>query len=277
MNDTQYVSDYITHLAERPTVIHSYIASSCLEQSPGLGDFLRGCFTIYMLALKFKLNFEIDFNNHLLKNFLITKDIKEPKIFHNICERNADIFKMLEEHNSDEPLYVLTNYHSPGNYAKLRMMDPKRAYIKKYFQFKEAFSLKVIELIKSKGINFDNYTCLVIRLGDNGFKNNEFKLDKRLLIQLDEHYERGNFLNSIVLCENFYVKEFLKQRYKIVNTGTSPGHPARTSNIKQIEDVAIDLFTLINSKKNISTPTSFTEAFSELFEIPYIWLDWSCW
>lgn len=276
MNDNQYDSDCITYSDERPTVIHSYIASDCLVTAPGLGDFLRGCFTIYMLALKYKLNFEIDFNNHLLRNFLITKDIKEPEVFHNICRTNGDIFNMLREHKSMKPLYVLTNYHSPENYTKLKSEDPKRVYIKQYFQFKKEFSLMVKERIESQGINFYNYNCIIIRLGDHGF-NNYFNLDKKLLVKLDEQYDKGNFSNSIVLCESLKAKQFLGKRYNLINLGTSPGHPARTSNIKEIEDVAIDLFTLINSKKNISTRTIFTEAFSELFEIPYEWLGWSCW
>jgi len=257
---------------KKPTVIHSY---TNFPSAPGLGDFLRGSLTLYYLSKKYNFNFAIDFHNHLLGNFLITKYIKKPTEVLNYCN-DGNLYEVVKNLKVGKPLYVVTNNHLVLNYTKEEGIDHKREYVKQFFRFKKDFAIKVEKRINELGFKLKEYNCLVLRLGDLAF-NNDTVIEKSLTKKLDKLYDSGDLKDCIVLCENNKVKEILKKKYGLYNLGTAPEHPGRTDDINKIEDVAIDLFTLVNSKKNLSTNTTFTESFSELYNIPYSWIGWTAW
>jgi len=77
--------------------------------SPGIGDFLRGCFFVMQLTKLLNLEFELDISNHPIAKY-IENSGKNPAI-------NYDNIEFIEGHNRPPHLWQDTNMHLDINFA----------------------------------------------------------------------------------------------------------------------------------------------------------------
>ena len=56
------------------------------DKSPGLGDFLRGCFYVMQLSKLLNLEFDIDFSNHPMSQYIESQENKNMSINYNNLE-----------------------------------------------------------------------------------------------------------------------------------------------------------------------------------------------
>ena len=92
-------------------IVNVYQLEYTNGKSPGIGDFLRGCFSFMQIAQLLKLEFEIDISNHP-----ISKYIENVKYIEGINYKNIDFYMEYNrssphKHNyEDSPININTNF-----------------------------------------------------------------------------------------------------------------------------------------------------------------------
>jgi hypothetical protein len=152
--------------------------------SPGIGDFLRGCFYIMQLSKLLNIDFELDISNHPISKYIINTgknsninyDNLEFIVGHNRPSHLWNNPNMHLDYNfANQIINKLNNYHDSDTYGLFvnafpifyNFLDTGREFIKsmlqpnKFMQDYIDYSLNEISLVKN------TYATIHIRCGDD--------------------------------------------------------------------------------------------------------------
>ena len=101
-------------------IVNVFQKNYCNAKGNGFGDFLRGSIFLLQVANKYNLEFDIDYNNHMISKFLIknnntTYDIDYNKVYFkqgDFYDFNFHFLNNFVEYlnsSNDETLYMYTN------------------------------------------------------------------------------------------------------------------------------------------------------------------------
>jgi hypothetical protein len=161
------------------------------QKSPGLGDFIRGCFYVMQLSKLLKIEFDVDISNHPINKY-IENSGKNPNI-------NYDKIEWIEGHNRPPHLWFhkksyldinlrnniihkLNNYHDSNTYAlslnafpiSYNFMDVGRQLIKNRLKPNNFMKDYIEYTLNELKLEKNTYATIHIRTGDQYLTNVEY-------------------------------------------------------------------------------------------------------
>ena len=257
-------------------IVNVYQLEYINGKSPGLGDFLRGCFCFIQLAKLLNLEFDLNILNHPMSKYTENSDIKNINynniLFYQNCNRNLSIsdfnrekisnnlnvdflentINLLNEQNCEIYYFfsnafpLFNNYSQPDkNIINLRLTPNK--------EMVEYIDLTLDKLNLSK----KGYVTIHIRCGDeyisNGIiKNNDFILKIKNIFNKMVVPE----CKYLILSDSNYLKEQLKMYknfYIIINDIEHLGGEAiKSTNSNGIKNTMLEYYLMSYSTTVIS-------------------------
>ena len=190
--------------------ITSYIQNcKTNKQSPGLGDFIRGCLTLIKYCEKYNYKFHINKDSHEMFSFLENneyfidnndekvkknKDVLEllpPLSYKDINERLQQLFSLKQNFN------IITSgfYNYPNNYGQIQ--DFQRDFIKKIFTPNKSLENEINRILKELKVEKNNYNILHIRTGDKLIHND--RIENTLLEDIINLIETKGLIKEITV------------------------------------------------------------------------------
>lgn len=258
-----------------------YINNNC----QGIGDFIRGSFFLLQFCMLNNLEFDVDYSNHPVSNFLhkeneyIKYEINCDNIIYyepnNQCETNVKFYKefisYLNSINS-ETLYFFSN-----NYPYMKIGDFQRNFIRKNFLPNNILKESIEESLKNLNLDKNNFVVLHIRSGDRFIVSNE-DLDDEITNTVNNLINETININDkyLLLSDNNKLKNYISNNYSnfIINSYDIAHTGYNQDNNDNIKNTLIDFFIMSYSSKIISySPYGHGSGFSEycsiIFNIPY--------
>jgi hypothetical protein len=246
---------------------------------PGLGDILKGTFSLYSISKKFDYTFYIDFSNHPISSYLnqtipeqyknTQKEVNEYFIWFNIPEHNNLINEVNDKMKNQDVGLFQTNCEPDINKEldKNDMINIQNLFIPNdYLQEK-------INNIKTE-LNLKNYLVLHVRTGDDNINKS---LNSRIIQSVEDNLKKINLPeNVLLLSDSKELKEYLHQKYKykiLESDIIHLGYLESDNKKKGIESTLIDFFLLCGAGKIYSLSvydwnSGFSTMASKLYDIP---------
>ena len=214
---------------------------------PGFGDFISGAMYLYTEAIKRKFSLYIDYNNHIISNFLDNDNFlsSDPFDFYDCAGKGIPLEYLLENYNM---VAVLTNiYPWEGIYFDDKLFD----FIKNSFKPKKDLKDSVDQI--KNDLNLDDYEVLHIRMGDIFLLHHTDSVSDEVIksiseqISLDTKRDKKIFIASD--CK--YVKYKLKDKYENLSfIDNEPIHIGSKENfsLENTKNTLIDFFIMSGSK-----------------------------
>lgn len=259
------------------------------RQCGGLGDFLRGCITLSLLCHKFGLDFGIDFNNHIIGNFINSNNNeKNQSIPYNnikLVGMNGIFGQDLEEivqlinKTNEEICYLCTTINFENNLSMAMCKLTNKNIIKCLLP--NAQIIENINIIYSDyKIKSNEYGIIHVRGGDSFLLNNQLDSNyTNLFINFifNKIKKKIYFKKYILISDNSYLKNSIKHLNNlIVVNDISPVHLALGNmNDLNVMWTLIDFFLIAGSNEVISFSrymhgSGFSKWGSFIFNKPYI-------
>ncbi len=191
---------------------NNYCIASYLEncktnkQSPGLGDFMRGCLLLIKLCKENNYNFYINKDSHEMfsffedNNYFIDnnsyKIIENPNVIELIPPLGYDLidYNLKKLFNSKQNLNILTSgfYNYPKNFGKID--DYQFNIINKLFTPNKILQNEINIILNNLEVEKNKYNVLHIRTGDKLIRND--KLVKYILDDVIKIIDNNNLLTE---------------------------------------------------------------------------------
>lgn len=198
-------------------LVHIYQIDYINGKSPGLGDFLRGCFCFMQFSKLYNLEFDIDFSNHPMSKYLKNVehindiDYNNIEIYYNINlskEKLLEFEKTIKNVNpefikntidwlnskNNEVVGFMSNAYPFFN----KFSEEGKNFIKMKMEPSDMMKLYIDDALKELCLNKNSYGVMHIRTGDNHLLNNE-GFTKSFLIKIK------NILNNSILPDRRYL------------------------------------------------------------------------
>lgn len=252
----------------------------------GFGDFLRGSVFLLQIALTYGLEFDVDYGNHIISQFLY----KEQESIYSEIEYDKVIYIIGDWKPLNKKLYgefidylnsINTNveFLYTNNAPLHPITDFQKNTIKKSFLPNKILKDEIEKTMGNLGLIEKQFNCIHIRTGDRFLVFNE--IDHSLFIKI------AKTMNSkiipghkyLILSDSAELKTLLKTKFSnliiwvndIIHLGEINGHSKEQDGVK---DTLVDFF--IMSKSNYihgitvyEHGTGFSEYCSKLFDIGY--------
>jgi len=182
-------------------IVNVYQLQYTNSKAPGLGDFLRGCFCLMQLTVILNLEFDIDFKNHpmsqYIRPFIKSNTEKSSQLsFENMCDNNESTtinyenihffqnnnFNLVTSNenfikeiiNYLNNINETTHYMMCNSYPIFENISPiGKNLIKSKILPNELMQNNIILRFKKHNLSFKNYGVIHIRCGD------EYLIDKK--------------------------------------------------------------------------------------------------
>lgn len=267
-------------------IINVYQPKYTNHSCQGIGDFLRGSFFLLQFCLDNNIEFDINFKQHNISNFITNSTPLSYKIDHNQIEYyNPDnitstpirFYKQFIEYLNKQKKEEFGCYFN--NRPVFKIGDTQRDIIKNKFLPSQNILLKVSSNLDLLGLKENEFTIIHIRSGDKQMKYNtkdsENISDEGKYISFIEQYLPWIDGNYLILSDNGDIKTFLNKKnpmYKILDSKIC--HCALNEKNNQLFDTVVDFFLMARSKNIISFAflkhgSGFSKYAAELFNIPY--------
>ena len=275
-------------LPERKKCIHKYLTTcKTNEQSPGLGDFIRGTIALINYSKIYNYDFYFDdsheiFNNLLkndkiIKNDIITETIEllPPKTYDKLDTELNEIFKKNESFCiMTNAFYTKNNNGTMENFGEISFECKK--ILKQIFTpnkvtndyLKNVYNILKIDLNKK-------YSIIHLRLGDNYIHDNVF--DNNLFNILNKKVKNiliNNKNTQIILLSDssamaIEIKKYNPELFYWDNKKIHIGD-LKNSQVKQaVTDTLIDFFIMKNCDKMFCYAFNGISGFSKLVSLMY--------
>ena len=219
------------------------------KQPGGLGDFLRGCITLSVLCHKFNLDFGIDFNNHIMGNYIQSKsndnykksEINEKKLYENVKliglnnKYEEDIAQIIQHINQtkEEICYLCTTINIEQNVSLLSMYKFTNYNIIKNLLPTSQITENINKIYSYYGIKSNDYGIIHIRGGDSFLLNKQFDNEyMNSFISFISKKIKNHKINSrkyIIISDNPHLKNYIKNlhnNFVVMNNSILPVHLA---------------------------------------------------
>ena len=272
------------------------------SDAPGIGDYIRGCFTLLQVIQNINLYsgkniiFDMDIRNHPISKYIISYNndsinYDELSIYHNInlAKTNTDHI-IVNSYNFVEDFITFFNNLEPSvcNYCAFFCS----------FEIFDTFPLEHRNIIKSKllpniemkkyidevmmdlGITKQNYNVIHIRCPDEvSFNNENLGVNNDYLTKIEKYVGKNtkNGEKYLLLSNNNQVKTHLTNSFENIFTFFNKiSHLAyeKTQTNDSIRDTLLD-FYLIGYSNNVTAfssyihGTGFSKETCKVFNVPY--------
>ena len=270
-------------------IVNLYQLKYVNSVAQGFGDYLRGCFCLLQIAMKNNLQFDINFENHPISQFLEKNLDKDTLInYSNVyryMQNNLEKDHLLFYNGFCRHLNSINtqNYYLFCNsYPIANITQDQREFIKSKIQPNNELVIavnKTIKDLKLKIVDGQPYFYTIhIRTGDKFLlQNNKLspEVANRIAAQIQKYVVSSRIY--LVLSDNSDLKAVLinifpnfKAHFKdITHLGESINPPEES-----VKNTLTDFFLMSKSKSILSFSvyphgTSFSEWCAEMYNIPY--------
>ena len=278
-------------------IINTYHLSFKNGSTPGLGDYLRGCFSLYQVAKILNLEFEMDMNNHPMSKFIASTDTSEKLINYNeICRFENDnyvgidakTYKKKSPQFLDELIKLLNSvdeleYYLFSNSFPIfdNIRNESRKFIRSKLVPNEMMQQNIRLRMNRLGLKRKCYSVIHLRCGDSFLLNNHTDKGGFLLFEKVSEFLSKN-LNPdskfLLLSDNNDIKIMLKNKLpQLIVQVREITHLGEQTNLNdvQVMNTLLDFYTMANSNKIVSFSkfnwgSGFSEWCSVVYNIPYV-------
>ena len=281
-------------------IINTYHLKLKNSNTPGFGDYLRGCFCLYQVSKILGLEFDMDLKKHPKSKFLATKATDSDNINYNeICRFNNDNYAGVDSNqqlkkkspeflnelvnhlnsiNNNENYYLFSN--SFPIFSKIR--NEAKQFIKLKIAPNQLMQQNIRLRMSNLGLKRKGYSVIHMRVGDGYLLSND-TVNRESLLFLDQI---SNFLTkninpeskNLLLSDNNYIKKLMKERFPSLIIQNRPiTHLGEQSELSDVEvmNTMLDFYTMANSNKIFSFSkfgwgSGFSEWCSVVYNIPYV-------
>ena len=209
--------------------ITSYIENcKTNKQSPGLGDFIRGCLALINFCEKHNYKFYINKDSHEMFSFFENSefyiDNNDEKL-----KKNKDVLELLPPmsynsiNNELEKLFyskqnmnILTSgfYNYPHNYGPINTYQYN--IIKKIFTPTQTFKNKIDDVFKELDVEKNKYSVLHIRAGDKLILND--RIETTLLQNVINIIDKNKIIKetTVLVTDSTQLALELNKRYHLL-------------------------------------------------------------
>ena len=209
--------------------ITSYIENcKTNKQSPGLGDFIRGCLTLIKFCEKCNYKFYINKDSHEMFSFFENNDFFINNDDNKIKE-NTDVLELLsplsyniinnrleELFFSKQNMHVMTSafYNYPNNYGQIN--NNQYNIIKTILTPTQTFQNEIDDILKKLDVEKNKYSVLHIRTGDQLIRND--RIEPTLLQDLINIIDKNKLIKetTILVTDSNKIALELKKRYNLL-------------------------------------------------------------
>jgi hypothetical protein len=271
-------------------IIHVYQLEYTNGKPTGFGDYLRGTLFLLQICDKYKLEFDIDVNNHPLSFFLNKENLtnydgiidrQEISIFENTVyidqgkpiniNPNVFINKISKLTNTPTLCLFCKEYPYPNINSKFIK------FIKDKIQPNNEMQSYIDENLKHLGLVKNNYIVIHIRCGDE-YLSKYKKMDRyysNKIIKTSMRYITNNYKKYLIISDCNELKYLFRSVANCVFSIKDITHLS-IGNItsENLKNTLIDFYLMSYSEKifNISSlchGSSFSEMCSVIYGIPY--------
>lgn len=255
-----------------------------LENVYGIGDYIRGCISLYNICKNKNYDFEMDYSSHTISNYLINKNFSNLSIdkskIKNLYlwkENNIKNLSTIINHiNKQDDLFIgiTTNlWYIP------KIENDCLKFIRESLTPNDLLEKRISETMKKLSIENNKYISLHIRMGDEKliYKNN---MSKKYITIKDkfESYINKNFKDYkvIVFSDDIDIKKYLNENSNFLYLDSKSCHLGMKNNRPEdVIDTLTDFFILGRSGKillhsELSHGSGFSFWCSKLFNIEII-------
>jgi len=209
--------------------ITSYIENcKTNKQSPGLGDYIRGCLTLMKFCEKYNYKFYINKDSHEMFSFFENSefyiDNNDEKI-----KKNKDILELIPPLNyniinnrleqlffSKQNLNVLTSgfYNYPHNYGPIN--NYQFNILNKIFIPNKTFKNEIDNVLKELKVEKNKYNMLHIRAGDQLIRND--RIENTLLQDVINIIDKNNLIKetTVLVTDSTQLALELNKKYTLL-------------------------------------------------------------
>jgi hypothetical protein len=282
-------------------IINTYHLSFKNSNTPGFGDYLRGCFCLYQVAKILDLEFDMDMKNHPMSKFLF--DYTENTTtttsvnYNEVCRFNNDNYVGIDlkhyKNKSPEFLNELINHLNSINEEDYylfsnafpifsRFRNEARQFIKSKIVPNEMMQQNIRLRMKNLGLKRKRYSVIHLRVGDGYLLSNDTINQNNLLFfeQISQFLTNNMNADSkyLLLADNNYIKKLMKDRFPSIVVQNRPiTHLGEQSELSDVEvmNTLLDFYTMANSNKIFSFSkfnwgSGFSEWCGVVYNIPYV-------
>ena len=280
-------------------IINTYHLKLKNSNTPGFGDYLRGCFSLYQVAKILGLEFDMDLKKHPMSKFLATTTDSENINYNKICRFNNDNYAGVDSNKqlkkkSPEFLNELVNHLNSINneenyylfsnafpiFSKIR--NEAKQFIKSKIAPNQMMQQNIRLRMSTLGLKRKEYSVIHLRVGDGYLLNND-AINRESLVfleQISQFLKNNMSTNSryLLLSDNNYIKKLMKEKIPSLIIQNRPiTHLGEQSTLSDVEvmNTMLDFYTMANSNKIFSFSkfgwgSGFSEWCSVVYNIPYV-------
>ena len=278
-------------------IINTYQLSLKNGTVTGLGDYLRGCFSLYQVAKILNLEFDMDMKNHPMSKFIISTDNSEKHIEYNeVCRFYNDnyvgvdskTYKKRSPQFLDELIKLLNSVDDVEHrlfsnsfpiFDNIR--NESRNFIRSKLVPNEMMKENIRLRMSRLGLKRKCYSVIHLRCGDsflldNHTDKNGISIFEKVSEFLSKNLNPGS--KFLLLSDNNAIKIMLKKRLpQLIVQVREITHLGEKKNLDdvQVMNTLLDFYTMANSNKIISFSkfnwgSGFSQWCSVIYNIPYV-------
>lgn len=237
--------------------------------SQGLGDFLRGSITLSLLCNMLNLKFDIDFNNHIIGNYIYSNTEDKASInYENVklVGINYKFYYDIEEiikhiiNTNEEICYLMTTFSFEQESLFIPICKITNSDLIRKLSPKPEINDNINKIFSDNNLETNQYGVIHIRAGDGFLVNKHIENDyiysffNFIINKLREHND-VNSTKYIIISDNIYLKNYIKQSNNnfITINNVLPVHLAYGElNGSNVLWTLIDFFLIARSSKIVS-------------------------
>uniref|UniRef100_A0A6C0B1L4 Uncharacterized protein n=1 Tax=viral metagenome TaxID=1070528 RepID=A0A6C0B1L4_9ZZZZ len=265
------------------------------QKPPGLGDFLKSCFFLLQLCNVLNLEFDINFKNHPISNYLIIEGQEDYNIDYSQVEYpywaehnhilNNGLGLFIQKLNSIKtPIYYLCT----NGWPIVTIKPPGIHIIRSKINPNEILIQSVKKFMSELHLFNKNFTTIHIRCGDDTF-NGKTDLTRFALIanRLYPFLSQNKNSKILIISNSNLIKQYIRKLgfeniyfkiSKIVHLGGDGNfHKTTTRDDSALLETLVDFFVMSNSNLIISLSeyswgSCFSDMCSQIYSIPILQL-----
>ncbi len=270
-------------------IINIYQLNYKNDRSPGLGDFIRGCFCLMQISKLLNVDFDIDISNHPMSKYIETNKCNN-KIDYNDIDFYIDLNRNESKDDKKKFIHRLNKYLNNKNTDTVTLLstafpifnyhtDEGRNFIKSRLIPNNMMNNYIDNTLNDLGLQKYDYSVIHIRTGDKYLVENEEmsvefinkineeinkikQKDKKYLLISDNNELKKYYINT----PNFYVY--------IKNIEHLGGEFIKSVDNDGVMNTMLDFYLMSYSNSNISISvyswkSGFSEWCSKVYNIPF--------
>mgnify|MGYP000741753800 CR=1 FL=1 len=259
-------------------------SSTDLRNYWGLGDMIRGTISIYKLSQELGTQFHLDALDHPISQYLKKQQV--PYGYTDFIEKSKNniytFYKYFELNDFVKRNLISSNFvavHSNAVYKDRNSMiedenniflsESDKALLLNYFQPTEEMKYLIDNYIKMFP---EKYNIIHFRIGDDFFDGN---INQTKLDQLENIFIKYHEQNDVLITDNGFFKNYLKDKYNCFILDTQIVHVGVSEDMSAVKETLLEWYIQSNSSK-IKTYScygwisGFVYWTHQLFSIPLI-------